>query len=284
LQISISQAELAKRRLMIGTPMYEGMCHGAYAAALVEIALKLGQHGVAFRLSFIVNQPTDRARAMVVDEFLRSDCTHLLFLDADVVVRADDVLALLALQGDDSPYDVIGGSYPRKTIDWDAVGAAAGAGVAADGLARFSGDLPVQVEAGEDGRFRLDRPVEVATVLGGYSMIRRATYQRMIAAYPDLAFIPDDRERSGHAMGEVAYMFYGSRIDPVTRRQRSEDFGFCDRVRGAGMKLWLCPWMHADHIGNHRFSGTFADVARLRGGLVHSPSQAKDDHALPPAS
>jgi hypothetical protein len=70
LEISVSAAELASRRLMIGTPMYEGMCHGAYAAALVEIALKLGQHGVAFSLSFIVNQPTDRGRCMVIDEFL----------------------------------------------------------------------------------------------------------------------------------------------------------------------------------------------------------------------
>ncbi|QGN53515.1 hypothetical protein [Novosphingobium sp. Gsoil 351] len=262
---------------MIGTPMYEGMCHGAYAAALVEIALKLGQHGVAFRLSFIVNQPTDRSRAMVVDEFLRSDCTHLLFLDADVVVRADDVLALLALQGDDTPYDVIGGSYPRKAIAWGAVGEAAGAGVAAGELAKFSGDLPVFV-AGEGGSFRLDRPVEVETVLGGYSMVRRATYERMMDAYPELAFVPDGRERVGHDMGEVAYMFYGSRIDPVTRRQRSEDFGFCDRVRAAGMKLWLCPWMHADHIGNHRFSGTFAHAARLRGGVAASPTE--DDHAL----
>ena len=253
---------------MIGTPMYEGLCHGAYAAALVEIALKLGQHGVAFRLSFIVNQATDKGRAMVVDEFLRSDCTHLLFLDADVAVRADDVIALLALQGDNSSYDVIGGSYPRKAIDWAAIHAAAGAGVAAADLPRFGGDMPVFAGGGADRRHRLDEPVEVETLAAGFSMIRRATFERMIAALPELAFVPDARERAGHGLGEVAYMFYASGIDPVTRRHRSDDFAFCDRVHAAGMKLWLCPWMHADHIGNHRFSGTFADAARLRSGLA----------------
>lgn len=251
---------------MIGTPMYEGLCHGAYAAALVEIALKLGQHGVAFRLSFIVNQATDKGRAMVVDEFLRSDCTHLLFLDADVAVRADDVIALLALQGEGSPYDVIGGSYPRKTIDWAAIHAAAGAGVAAGDLARFGGDMPVFVGGGADRRYRLDEPVEVETLAAGYSIIRRATFERLIAALPELAFVPDARERAGHGMSEVVYLFYDGGIDQATRRHRSEDFAFCEHVRSAGMKLWLCPWMHADHIGNHRFSGTFADAVRLRSG------------------
>ncbi len=253
---------------MIGTPMYEGMCHGAYAAALVEIALKLGQHGVAFRLSFIVNQATDRGRSMVIDEFLASDCTHLLFLDADVVVRADDVIALLALQGDTSPFDVIGGSYPRKTVDWTAVHAAACAGVAPADLARYGGDMPLFVGGGEDRKVRLDEPVEVEALAAGFSMIRRATFERMIAALPDLAFRTDDRERAGHGTGHFNYRFYGSHIDPTTGFHRSEDFAFCDRVHAAGMRLWLCPWMHADHIGNHRFSGTFSDAARLRNGLA----------------
>ena len=268
MEISIPAAELATRRLMIGTPMYEGMCHGAYAAALVEIALKLGQHGVAFQLSFIVNQPADRGRCMVIDEFLASNCTHLLFLDADVVVRADDVIALLALQGDASPYDVIGGSYPRKTVDWAAIHAAARAGVVPADLARYGGDMPLFVGGGEDRKVRLDEPVEVEALAGGYSMIRRATFERMIAALPDLAFVADGREGPGHGMGRSTYMFFGSHIDPVTRYHRSEDFAFCDRVHAAGMKLWLCPWMHADHIGNHRFSGTFTDAARLRNGLA----------------
>ena len=276
MQISIPVAELAARRLMIGTPMYEGMCHGAYAAALVEIALKLGQHGVAFRLSFIVNQPTDRGRCMVIDEFLASDCTHLLFLDADVVVRADDVVALLALQGDSSPYDVIGGSYPRKTVDWTAIHAAARAGIAPADLARYGGDMPLFVGGDDERQIRLDEPVEVETLAGGYSMIRRATFERMIAASPELAFVADTREGAGHRLGGFTYLFYGTRIDPVTRHLRSEDFAFCDRVRAAGMKLWLCPWMHADHIGNHRFSGTFTDAARLRNGLAAAAAQSPD--------
>ncbi|MFC4294784.1 hypothetical protein ACFO0A_06880 [Novosphingobium tardum] len=277
--------DLAGRRLMIGTPMYEGMCHGAYAAMLVELGLKLRERGVPFRLSFIVNQASaDRARCLIVDEFMRSDCTHLCFIDADVVARADDVLTMLAWQADDTPYDVIAGSYPRKSIDWQGVSAAAGAGVDAGRLAAFGGDMPVYLGGAAERTIRLDQPVEAETIAAGYSMVRRATFLRMMEACPELAFEPDQRERAAHGLGEVAYAFYGPRIDPVTRRFRSEDFAFCDRVRSAGLRLWLCPTMHADHIGNHRYSGTFVDTARLLSGQPLAPQANKDDHALPTAS
>ena len=89
-------------------------------------------------------------------------------------------------------------------------------------------------------------------------------------ALPDLAFLPDGRKGPGHRIGRSTCMFYGSHIDPVTRYHRSEAFAFCDRVHAAGTKLKPCPWMHADHIGNHRFSDTSTDAALLRIGLAFS--------------
>ena len=37
-----------------------------------------------------------------------SECTHLMFIDADIGFNPQDVLALLALQTDESDYDIIG--------------------------------------------------------------------------------------------------------------------------------------------------------------------------------
>ena len=93
------------------------------------------------------------------------------------------------------------------------------------------------------------------------------------AALPEAAFMPDDRERTQQDMGDASYAFYGGRVDPVTRRFRSEDYAFCDRARSVGLRFWLCPWIHADHIGNLRFSGTFTDTARLNSGLAPTPLQ-----------
>jgi len=49
----------------------------------------------------------------LVDEFLRSGFTHLLFIDADIHFDPRDVIALLALDK-----DVIGAPYPKKSIKW----------------------------------------------------------------------------------------------------------------------------------------------------------------------
>jgi hypothetical protein len=43
----------------------------------------------------------------------------------------------------------------------------------------------------------------------------------------------------------------------------SEDFTFCRRVREAGMKVWLCPWMELSHTGTLRFSSRIADLAAI---------------------
>ena len=70
----------------------------------------LGGHG-------IVNESLiTRARNYCVDEFMRSDSTHMLFLDADIGFNANDVIAMLAMQSDESPYDVLAAPYPKKSI------------------------------------------------------------------------------------------------------------------------------------------------------------------------
>ena len=90
---------LAGKRLMVATPMYEGMCHALYTRGLVELALKCREAGVSLRLNLITDQASiAHARAYIAGAFLQSDCDHLMMIDADIGFAADDVLALLSLQ------------------------------------------------------------------------------------------------------------------------------------------------------------------------------------------
>mgnify|MGYP000341873540 CR=1 FL=1 len=67
------------------------------------------------KFSFLFNESLiTRARNYLVDEFLRSDFTHLLFIDSDIHYNPQDVIAMLALEK-----DVIGGPYPKKSINWN---------------------------------------------------------------------------------------------------------------------------------------------------------------------
>jgi hypothetical protein len=115
MEIKIKAEELRKKSLFIATPMYGGQNHGLYMKSCLDLQSTLIQYGVSLKFSFLFNESLiTRARNYLVDEFIhRSDCTHMLFLDADVCFNAQDVITLLALD-----YDVAGGPYPKKCIKW----------------------------------------------------------------------------------------------------------------------------------------------------------------------
>jgi len=121
MEIKVKIEDLKKHKLFVATPMYGGMAHGMYVKASLDLQAIMSKYGVETRFSFLFNESLiTRARNYLVDEFLRSDCTHLLFIDSDVHYNPQDVVALLALDK-----DVIGGPYPKKAINWNNIALAA---------------------------------------------------------------------------------------------------------------------------------------------------------------
>ena len=94
-------------------------------------------------------------------------------------------------------------------------------------------------------------------------LIRRAVLEAMRGALPDLVFRSDPGERQAHGIGEIEPSFFSPLIDPETRALLSDDYAFCRRVRDAGFRIWLAPWIRTTHTGPAVFSGTLADTARL---------------------
>ena len=93
------------------------MAHGMYVKSCLDLQAIMTKYGVETKFSFLFNESLiTRARNYLVDEFLRSDCTHLLFIDSDIHYNPQDVIALMALDK-----DVIGGPYPKKAIKWKSV-------------------------------------------------------------------------------------------------------------------------------------------------------------------
>ena len=57
---------------------------------------------------------------------------------------------------------------------------------------------------------------------------------------------------------------------------------FCQWVRKAGCKIWLCPWMGLQHVGSYVFSGTLQDLANIGASATADESQIKKKQvALP---
>lgn len=93
-----------------------------FARSVADLSALCTHYGIALQMYFLFNESLiTRARNYCVDEFLRSEASHMMFIDSDIGFSAHDVIALMAMQSDDSPYDVIGGPYPKKTISWEKI-------------------------------------------------------------------------------------------------------------------------------------------------------------------
>ena len=273
MEISIKKEELQKKSIFVATPMYGGMNHGLYAKACLDLQALCMQYGVKVKFSFLFNESLiTRARNYLVDEFLnRSDCTHLLFIDSDIHFNPQDIIALLALDK-----DVVGGPYPKKAIKWKSVKKAIekNPDIDIESLEKVTGDYVFNPKGGQK-EISLGEPVEVLEIGTGFMMVRKNTFTKYAAAYPELSYKPD-HVRTEHFDGtREIHAYFDCIIDPVSKRYLSEDYNFCYHAQKIGLKIWFCPWMQLQHVGSYIFGGSLADLASIGASATADSSQLK---------
>ena len=312
LQVSIE--ELQKRKLFLAVPMYGGQCAGMFTRSVSDLSAICTKHGIPLQLFFLFNESlVTRARNYCVDEFMRSGATHLMFIDSDIGFNPQDVIALLAMQNDESEYDVIGGPYPKKCISWEKIKQAVDKGMADEDpnkLEKYVGDYVFNPKTTQR-EIPLNQPVEVLEIGTGFMMIRRKTFEDYQKAFPHLWYKPD-HVRTEHFDGtrEIMAYFdcvidrgYGHEdmfklLDDVaaggdstelqarakqmrevekvaSKRYLSEDYMFCYNVQKMGAKVFLCPWMQLQHVGSYIFGGSLADLASIGASATADQSQLK---------
>ena len=265
-EIKVPVTELQKKKLFVATPMYGGQCAGMYARSIADLSAICAKYQIPLQLYYLFNESLiTRARNYCVDEFLRSDATHLMFIDSDIGFNPQDVLALLALQTDDSEYDVIGGPYPKKCISWEKIKIAVDKGFADENpgnLEKFVGDYVFNPKS-QQKEIPIGEPVEVLEIGTGFMMIRRQTFDKYKEAYPELSYKPDHVRTEAFDGSREIHAYFDCIIDPVSKRYLSEDYMFCYNTQKANMKVWLCPWMVMSHVGSYIFGGSLADLAAI---------------------
>ena len=300
MKIEISIDELRKKKLFLATPMYGGQCAGMYSKSIADLSALCAKYGIPLQLYYLFNESLiTRARNYCVDEFMRSDATHLMFIDSDIGFNPQDVIAMLALQTDESPYDVLGGPYPKKCISWEKIKQAVDKGVADENpgqLENYVGDYVFNPKSGQR-EIPLGEPVEVLELGTGFMMVRRKTFEDYAKAYPHLSYKPDhvrtehfDGTREIHAyfdcvidrgygyenlhqlladvaagkdgLKEIAQKMIDGEAHS-SKRYLSEDYMFCYNVARMGGRGWLCPWMKLQHVGSYIFGGSLIDLATI---------------------
>lgn len=279
MEIEIDLDILRKRKLFVATPMYGGQCHGMYCKSTADLSKLCTHYGIEVKFFYLFNESLiTRARNYCVDEFMRSDYTHLMFIDSDIGFDPNDVLTLLALMDTDDPDNdkhIMCGPYPKKTIAWEKIKRAVDKGFADDNpgeLERFVGDYVFNPAEGQK-QVRLDEPVKVLEGGTGFMMVTKHAFEEFNKAYPDYSYRPD-HVRTKHFDGtREIMMYFQALIDEKSKRYLSEDYMFCQWMQKVGVDTWMCPWMKLLHTGSYTFGGSLTDMARLGASATADPDE-----------
>ena len=271
MEIQVKVEDLKKHKVFVATPMYGGMAHGLYIKSSLDLQTTMSKYGIETKFSFLFNESLiTRARNYLVDEFLRSDFTHLLFIDSDIHYNPQDVIAMLVLDK-----DVIGGPYPKKSINWGNVAQAARnhPNMEPKELETLVGEYVFNVVKGTK-QFQVTDPLEVLEIGTGFMMVKREVFDTMKDAYPMIHYKPDHVGQANFDGTRYIHAFFDTVIDSKdsitgggSDRYLSEDYMFCQMWRKIGGEIYLCPWMKTQHIGTYAFSGNMPAVAQFTGRL-----------------
>lgn len=219
-------------RVLIATQVLSGEVSAPFLVALVSSLPKLEEAG--WSVDFAIeagNCHVDDSRNAIVRTFLGSDCTDLVFIDADVGWTTAGLLRLLS-----HDVDLVAGVYPKKQDE--------------PGFPVRT--LPGEIQADENGL------VEVEGAPTGFMRIRRPLLERMVDAHKERQFYGSD--------GGAPYTLLFERTMEDKHRW-SGDYAFCRKWRAMGGKLFVDPEMDFIHEGRFEWKGRLGDFWRRQAGL-----------------
>jgi hypothetical protein len=240
-----------KTNVFVATPMYGGLCNGSYTVGLLSAVGVFSRYGVGMQYAHMMNESLiTRARNLLTKDFLASECTHLMFIDADIGFNPADIIPMIHAEK-----DIICGIYPKKEINWIDVAKAANKGVPPQQLHQYTGAFVLNL-IGDATELEGDRytPMEIANGGTGFMLIKREVFDGLIGKVPTyvndvFAAVEQDRKQ------EVINEFFATSITEDTSRLLSEDYHFCKIAREAGFRVWAAPWAQLSHTGTYIFSG-----------------------------
>ena len=279
MELEVKVEDLRKRKVFVATPMYGGNCHGMYTKSTADLAKMCAHYQIDVKFFYLFNESLiTRARNYCVDEFLRSDYTHLMFIDSDIGFDPNDVLSMLALMDHTDPENdkhIMCGPYPKKTIAWEKIKHAVEKGFADENpnnLERYVGDFVFNPAQGQR-EVRLDEPVKVLEGGTGFMMIDKYAFKKFDEAYPEYSYLPD-HVRTKHFDGtREIMMYFQALIDEQSKRYLSEDYMFCQWMQRVGVDTWMCPWMKLLHTGSYTFGGSLTDLAQINASATADPDK-----------
>lgn len=203
-----------------------------------------------------------RGRNCLSAMFLENkDLTHLLFIDADISWRPEDVLKLAK-----HDKDIVGGCYPKKKLNLQRIPQLV------DEIRKL------QTPETPDFNFHLlesklydyvvnylpdtntnpcieNGLMKVKHIGTGFMMISRNCFEKMIQEYGEMTKHNDDHGGLSESQRDYLYALFDT--DIVDGHYLSEDYTFCKRWVDIGGDIFTDLTIRLSHAGTYVFKGDF---------------------------
>jgi len=224
---------LAHKSLFIAIPCYDHKVGVNLAFALAELQHAAISHGISVQLAHMSGcSILPKARNLLVDNFMKSGCDHLMFLDADMGFRPEHILRLMAFNQEPEHGVIVAAGVTRKVEEKT---------------------YAVDIYPDEAGNIVMNDMglLKVKRAGTGFMMIRRDVLQDMQDQHPEWKIQVKDKD----ALTDSMYCFFDFAMRP--EGYTGEDYIFCERVYAAGHEVWLDPTIELQHSARIELSGAF---------------------------
>ena len=221
--------DLSGKSIFIALPAYDFKVSLKLAVSLARFAQAAPQHGITVQIGSICGcSVVSRARNLLAQDMLESNCDYLMFIDSDINFEPEDILRLMAWGND--PKKGIVAAVPRTRNESKVY------------IASLDYDENQELTMNGMGLVRAQR---VATA---FMLVRREVFVTMTEAHPEWQYYDTRSNRMipclfDFQLTEEGYM--------------GEDFLFCDRARELGFEVWVDPSITLGHMGVQEYTGNY---------------------------
>jgi len=239
-----------KPNLFIATPMYGGLCYGNYMESMLSLQANLIAKDMDAYFSFLYNESLiTRGRNTMVNDFIKSDCTHMVFIDADIHFNPHHLFKMV-----EADVPIICGLYPKKEINWGGVAFAIEKKVPQDQLKYFTGEYVVNmVGDATEQLVPMDKPFEIKHGGTGFMVIKREVFEKLKDKCPKYVHNMVDTNDNSN-FGDEITEYFATSIDE-SKKLLSEDYHFCKLARDNDIKVYGAAWAQLSHTGTYEYSG-----------------------------
>jgi hypothetical protein len=242
-------------RIFVATPVHD-QCSIHYAQGLLEFQKLCFEKNVLVTFQIMKSSLVTQGRNLCVSGFLESNCTHMLFVDSDIMFNADSIFKMI-----ERDKDIISIPYPLKTMNWKKVWDRWNEGKIKkpEDIGKWANLYPMKIADPHDNVTIERGVIEVTHSPTGCMLIKREVFDKLIQHYPNKKIVQNTVINGEYVNKPHMWNFFDCLHDPVEKTYLGEDFAFCKLWRDIGGKCYSFIDDPIAHYGEYEYQGRFAD-------------------------